>query len=165
VTPVFIGLGSNVEDRVQHLRDALRALSGLPLSALAKVSSFYDTEPVGDPRVPRYVNAVARLDSDLPPESVHEALVRIEADGGRGPAHRSGARTIDLDLLYHGERVLRRPGFELPHPWIADRLFVLIPMLEIAPEWTDPVLGVRLSELLGRRRNQASVRWLAPPVW
>jgi len=160
-----VGLGSNVEDRAQHLAEAVSALTRIPQSTLARVSSLYDTEPVGDPRQPRYLNAVARLDTDLDPGRLHEELRRIEARGGRGDTHRAGARTIDLDLLYHGDRVLRSPGLTLPHPWVPDRLFVLIPMVEIEPEWIDPALGIRLSDLLRRRRNQTSVRWFAPPVW
>jgi 2-amino-4-hydroxy-6-hydroxymethyldihydropteridine diphosphokinase len=165
VSPAFIGLGSNAEDRVQHLAQALAAFRRLPDSELVRVSSLYDTDPVGDPRLGRYLNAVARLDTRLEPEPLHQALHRIEAEGGRAATHRSGARTIDLDLLYHGDRILRGPGLVLPHPGAPDRLFVLIPMLEIAPEWIDPALGIRLSDLLRRRRNQTSVRWFAPPLW
>ena len=165
MSPAFIGLGSNVEDRVQHLTQALAALKHLPDSHLVRVSSLYETDPVGDPRQGRYLNAVARLDTNLEPETLHQALHRLEAEGGRAGTHRSGARTIDLDLLYHGDRVFRGPELVLPHPGTPDRLFVLIPMLEIAPEWTDPALGLRLSDLLRRRRNQTSVRWFAPPLW
>jgi 2-amino-4-hydroxy-6-hydroxymethyldihydropteridine diphosphokinase len=165
MSPAFIGLGSNAGDRVQHVTEALRALGRVPQSNLARVSSLYDTDPVGDPRLPRVLNAVARLDTDLPPEALHRETARIEAEGGRGPTDRAGQRTIDLDLLYHGEQVLRRPGLEIPHPWIAERLFVLIPMLEIAPDWVDPALGIRLADLYRRRPRAASVRWFARPRW
>ena len=165
MSPAFVGLGSNVEDRARHLTDAVSALAQIPQSTLMRVSSLYDTDPAGDPRQPRFLNAVARLDTRLDPEALHAELHRIEARGGRTNTRRAGARTIDLDLLYHGDRVLRSPGLTLPHPWTPDRLFVLIPMLEIAPEWIDPALGIRLSDLLRRRRNQTSVRWFAPPVW
>ena len=161
--PAFIGLGSNVEDRAQHLAAALDALGHLPDTTRDRISSLYETDPVGDPRQPRYLNAVLRLETTLEPGRLHDALHRIEADAGRGSDHRSGARTIDLDLLYYGDRVLRSPGLTVPHPWAPDRLFVLIPMLEIAPEWMDPALGLRLSDLLRRRRNLTAVRWFAPP--
>jgi 2-amino-4-hydroxy-6-hydroxymethyldihydropteridine diphosphokinase len=161
----MIGLGSNVEDRVHHLTLAVEGLRHLPRSMLVRVSSLYETDPVGDPRQARYLNAVARVQTDLDPESLHRELRRLEAEGGRAETHRSGARTIDLDLLYHGDRILERPGLVLPHPGVLDRLFVLIPLLEIAPEWTDPALGIGLSDLLRRRRNQTSVRWFAPPTW
>jgi len=165
VTPAFLGLGSNVDDRVRHVTEALRALTRVPRSSLARVSSLYETDPVGDPRSPRYLNAVAQVDTDLPPEAFHQETVRIEAEGGRGPTDRAGARTIDLDLLYYGDRVLQRPGLEIPHPWIAERLFVLIPMLELAPDWVDPALGIRLAELLRRRPSLTSVQWFARPRW
>jgi 2-amino-4-hydroxy-6-hydroxymethyldihydropteridine diphosphokinase len=158
-------LGSNLDDRARHLAEAVADLGRIPEGAVARVSSTYETDPVGDPRQPRYLNAVVRVDTELDPEPLHEALHRIESRAGRGHTARAGARTIDLDLLYHGDRVLRSPGLTLPHPWAPDRLFVLIPMVEIAPEWIDPALGIRLSDLLRRRRNQTSVRWFAPPVW
>lgn len=156
--PAYAGLGSNQGDRVGHLERALRALEGIEGASLAAVSSYYDTEPVGDPRAPRYLNAVAGLFTSLDPEALWAALREVEREGGRSDAARSGARTIDIDLLYHGDSIVRRPGLRVPHPWIADRLFVLIPMVEIAPEWVDPELRIRLVELL-RRRSQASVRW------
>jgi len=163
VSPAFVGLGSNIEDRARHLVAALEALGEIPDSKRVRVSSLYETDPVGDPRQPRFVNAVLHLDTSLEPDRLHDALHRIEAEAGRGAKDRSGARTIDLDLLYHGARVLRSRGLTVPHPWAPDRLFVLIPMLEIAPEWIDPALGVRLSDLLRRRRNLTAVRWFAPP--
>ncbi|HET9233242.1 MAG TPA: 2-amino-4-hydroxy-6-hydroxymethyldihydropteridine diphosphokinase [Candidatus Eisenbacteria bacterium] len=163
--PVFVGLGSNVGPRERHLEAAVHALSAMPDTRLDRVSSIYETEPVGDPRQPAFLNAVARIASGLSPESTLEELRRIESDHGRRATGRGGARTIDLDLLYHGERVIRRPGLSVPHPWIADRLFVLIPMVEIAPEWVDPLLCVPLAEILRRRRIQTSVRWIARPEW
>ena len=160
-----MGLGSNVEPRRHYLDRAVRALSGMPDTRLERVSSIYETEPVGDPRQPPFLNAVARAGTQLSPESTLEELRRIETDEGRGASGRGGARTLDLDLLYHGDRVLRRSGLLVPHPWIADRLFVLIPMVEIAPDWVDPFLRVRLAEILRRRRVQTSVRWVARPGW
>ena len=137
----------------------------MPDTRLERVSSIYETDPVGDPRQPSFLNAVARIGTGLSLESTMEELRGIESDAGRSATGRGGARTIDLDLLYHGERILRRPGLAVPHPWIADRLFVLIPMVEIAPEWVDPLLRVSLAEILRRRRIQTSVRWVARPEW
>lgn len=137
----------------------------MPDTRLERLSSIYETDPVGDPRQPPFLNAVARMGTGLSTESTMEALRRIELDEGRSATGRGGARTIDLDLLYHGDRILRRPGLLVPHPWIADRLFVLIPMVEIAPEWVDPFLRVSLAQILRRRRRQTSVRWVARPGW
>lgn len=163
--PVFVGLGSNAEPRERHLEAAFRALPALPGTRLLCLSSVYETDPVGDPRQPSFLNAVARVGTVLSPEATLKELRRIESDEGRGATGRGGMRTIDLDLLYHGDAVIRRPGLSVPHPWIADRLFVLIPMVEIAPEWVDPLLGVPLAEILRRRRIQTSVRWIARPGW
>jgi len=155
----FVGLGSNRGAREAHLDRALGALARIPETELAGTSSLYETDPVGDPRVPPFLNAVARLTTRLGPLALWSELCRLEREGGRTEAGRAGARTIDLDLLYYGDQVLRGPGLEIPHPWIPDRLFVLVPMVELAPGWVDPVLGVPLALILGRRRHQTSVRW------
>lgn len=159
----FVGLGSNRGAREAHLDRALGALARMPKTTLAESSSLYETEPVGDPREPPYLNAVARLTTRLGPEALWSELRRLEREGGRPDTGRAGARTIDLDLLYYGDHVLRRPGLEIPHPWIPDRLFVLVPMVELAPGWVDPVLRVPLAEILRRRRHLTSVRWAGRP--
>jgi len=159
VIPAFVGLGSNQGAREAHLARALGELARMPESTLSGMSSLYETDPVGDPRFPCYLNAVARLETALEPEALWSELRRVEREGGRPETGRAGARTIDLDLLYYGDHVLRRTGLEIPHPWIADRLFVLVPMVELAPGWVDPVLRVPLAEILRHRRHLTSVRW------
>ena len=163
--PAFVGLGSNAGDRAAHLERALTALAGIPSTRLSGVSSLYDTEPVGDPGQPRYLNAVARLFTLLPPGEFAEALREVERRGGRPNSGRGGARTIDLDLLYYGDLVFEGPGLRVPHPWAPDRLFVLVPMAELAPDWVDPAVGIPVTGLLRGRRRLESVRFAGRPRW
>jgi 2-amino-4-hydroxy-6-hydroxymethyldihydropteridine diphosphokinase len=132
VTVAYIGLGANLGDREENLRAALERLTELgPL----RVSSFRETDPVGVTDQPRFVNAVAELETDLGARDLLERLLEIERELGR---HRSreerwGPRTIDLDLLLYGDEVIDEPGLTVPHPRLAERRFVLEPLHELAP--------------------------------
>lgn len=158
MTRAFIGLGSNLGDRREFLKRALLEIDALPETELIQVSSFYDTDPSGSPG-PNYLNAVATVATGLEAEQLLWNLQRVESRLGRPRAARSGPRVIDLDLLFHGNTVLESPGLQLPHPRFRERLFVLVPMAELCPEWTDPVTGLRMDQLVRRRRPQDSVRW------
>lgn len=158
MTRAFIGLGSNLGDRREFLRQALLEIDTLPGTELVQVSSFYDTAPVGEPG-PNYLNAVATVSTELDPEQLLWNLQLVEGRMGRPRAGRGGPRVIDLDLLFHGTATFRRPGLQLPHPRFRERLFVLVPMAELCPEWTDPVTGLRMDQLLRRRKPEDSVRW------
>lgn len=130
----YVGLGSNLQQPVHQLRRALEAMTRLPESHMLRVSSFYRTAPIGCPEPqPDYLNAVAELETALSPESLLAELQDIEERQGRRPAHRNAPRVLDLDLLLFDQRVLHTPLLRLPHPRIAERAFVLAPLLEIAP--------------------------------
>ena len=116
MTRVFVGLGSNLGDRRAYLERAVAALRGLPGTTVRAVSSVYDTDPVGDPTDPDYLNAVAELETELSPERLLWNLQLIESRLGRPRHGRYGPRTIDLDLLFYDRLVLDRPGLEVPHP-------------------------------------------------
>jgi 2-amino-4-hydroxy-6-hydroxymethyldihydropteridine diphosphokinase len=161
MTRVFVGLGSNLGDRQAYLERALAALRELPDTRLVAVSSFYDSDPVGDPSEPAYLNAVAELMTELSPERLLWNLQLIETRLGRPRSARRGPRTIDLDLLFYDRLVLRQPGLEVPHPRYTERAFVLVPLAELAPAWTDPRTELRMDELL-RTSNRASVRPAGP---
>lgn len=131
---VYLGLGSNLAEPLRQLRDALAAIAELPHSRLAAVSSFYASDPLGPPDQPRYVNAVAALDTDLAPLELLDALQRIEREQGRvRKAERWGPRTLDLDILLFGERLLAEERLTVPHYHMHARAFVLYPLAEIAP--------------------------------
>ena len=131
---VYIGLGSNLAEPRQQLHSALQAIAALPHSQLLGVSSFYLSDPLGPADQPRYLNAVAELDCALEPLQLLDALQAIELDQGRvRKAERWGPRTLDLDILLFGERLLDEPRLRVPHYHLHARPFVLYPLAEIAP--------------------------------
>ncbi|AYC31671.1 2-amino-4-hydroxy-6-hydroxymethyldihydropteridine diphosphokinase [Pseudomonas cavernae] len=145
---VYIGLGSNLATPLEQLRAALAALAALPQSQLLEVSSFYASDPLGPTDQPRYVNAVAALDTTLAPLQLLDALQAIELDQGRQrKAERWGPRTLDLDILLFGQRLLDEPRLQVPHYHMHARPFVLYPLAEIATDLLLPD-GRRLSALL-----------------
>jgi 2-amino-4-hydroxy-6-hydroxymethyldihydropteridine diphosphokinase len=144
-----LGLGSNLGDRAAHLARAALGLSraGLEIAAL---SSVYETEPVGPVRdQPDFLNAVLCVrPGRLAPEELLALCLRIERDLGRTRTVDKGPREIDIDLLLVGDLVLERPGLGLPHPELARRAFVLVPLLELDPGLVDPRDGVSLAQRL-----------------
>ncbi|MBC9249455.1 2-amino-4-hydroxy-6-hydroxymethyldihydropteridine diphosphokinase [Pseudomonas alcaligenes] len=145
---VYIGLGSNLAEPRQQLQAALSALAALPASQLVATSSFYASDPLGPPDQPRYVNAVAALDTNLQPLELLDALQRIEQEQGRvRKAERWGPRTLDLDILLFGERLLAEERLTVPHYHMHARAFVLYPLAELAADLQLPD-GRRLAELL-----------------
>ncbi|MCW3150680.1 2-amino-4-hydroxy-6-hydroxymethyldihydropteridine diphosphokinase [Stutzerimonas stutzeri] len=146
---VYIGLGSNLAEPLQQLRSALRALAELPQSTLAAVSSLYASDPLGPPDQPRYVNAVAALDTTLTPIALLDALQAIElAQGRERKAERWGPRTLDLDILLFGERLIDEPRLQVPHYHLQARPFVLYPLADVAPTDLRLADGRTLSDLL-----------------
>ena len=146
---VYIGLGSNLATPIEQLRSALAALAALPQTGLIAQSSFYSSDPLGPADQPRYVNAVAALDTELSPLALLDALQTIELEQGRTrKAERWGPRTLDLDILLFGERLLDEPRLTVPHYHMHARAFVLYPLAEIAPDLKLPD-GRALTELLG----------------
>jgi len=145
---VYIGLGSNLATPLAQLRSALAALAALPHTRLIAQSSFYASDPLGPADQPRYVNAVAALDTELSPLALLDALQTIELEQGRTrKAERWGPRTLDLDILLFGERLLDEPRLTVPHYHMHARAFVLYPLAEIAPALQLPD-GRALTELL-----------------
>ena len=142
----YLGLGSNLGDRGANLRGALERLEELgPL----RVSSFRETEPVGITDQPSFLNAAVELETELSPQDLLARLLAIEGELGRDRSRerRWGPRTIDLDLLLYGDEVLDEPGLTVPHPRLAERLFVLEPLHELAPGLVLPD-GRRIQDLL-----------------
>lgn len=151
----YIGLGSNLDDPSSHVREALRQLAHLPQSHLAAQSPLYRTPPMGPADQPDYINAVAALDTTLTPLALLDELQRIEQEHGRvrGP-QRWGPRTLDLDLLLYGERVINEPRLVVPHVGLRERAFVIFPLLAVSPQLSLPD-GTRLAELASQLANEA----------
>lgn len=146
----YIGLGANLGDREATLRRAVELLGELPGVEVVAVSSFHDTEPWGYADQPRFLNAACALETELPPRALLDALLDTERRLGRervAGAPRYGPRTIDLDLLVHGDLVVAEPGLEVPHPRLHERIFALAPLAEIAPGLVVPGRGP-VSDLL-----------------
>jgi len=147
-TTAYIGLGSNLGDREHHLRSAIAALQ--QLGHIEAISSAYETRPVGWIDQPDFLNAVAALKTTLSPEELLASLLQVELQHGRNRSTvpPKGPRTLDLDLLSYGEVVMETPSLTLPHPGIAQRQFVLVPLAEMAPHWTHPICRKTAAQLL-----------------
>ncbi len=141
--PAYIGIGSNLAAPVGQVRRAIAALGGLPGTRLVVASRLYRNPPLDHSDQPEFVNAVAGLLTRLAPPALLAGLLGIEAAQGRrrDAATRWGPRTLDLDLLAYGERTVAEPGLTVPHPGVAGRNFVLLPLNEIAPGLWLPGLG------------------------
>jgi 2-amino-4-hydroxy-6-hydroxymethyldihydropteridine diphosphokinase len=142
VTRYAIGLGSNQGDRLANLRFGLQGLASL--GSVSGISSLYETEPIGGPDQPPYLNAVVLLDTDLRPERLLSGLLEIEADAGRVRQVRWGPRTLDLDIVTSDGPHVRHEQLEIPHPRAGEREFVLRPLVELWPD--ADVNGVKAAE-------------------
>ena len=144
---VYLGLGSNMGEKQENLIRALDYIS--QRLRIEKKSSVYDTEPVGNVNQPRFLNMVCRVSTSLPPASLLGVLKGIESKMGRLPSGSSTSpRPIDIDILLYGDEVIDTPDLKIPHPRLAERAFVLVPLAEIAPDLIHPVLKHSVKDLL-----------------
>ncbi len=143
MTLACIGLGANLGDAAQTLREAFQALAALPQTTLQARSQLYSTPAWGNEDQPAFVNAAAVLNTTLPAPALLEALLEIERRFGRvrDPAVHWGPRALDLDVLLYGEDVIDLPQLQVPHPYLHARAFALLPLAEIAPEAVIPGHG------------------------
>lgn len=154
-TPVAIALGSNLGDREANLAFGLSALPGFITNL--RQSSWHDTAPQGvSSEHPRYLNGVVVGETELSARELLDHLLAIEEAGGRTRPAPLAPRTLDLDLILYGDKQIEEPGLVVPHPRFRERLFVLEPLVELAPDWIDPVTGKSVSALL--REQQAAGR-------
>ena len=150
---VFVGLGANLGDARATLALALAELAALPQTQLVAVSALYRSRPV-DAEGPDFINAVAELRTTLEPPELLLALQAIERAHGRERPYRNAPRTLDLDLLLFGQRLIDEPGLTVPHPRLHERAFVLRPIADLAPDLVHPRLG-RLDGFRDRVADQA----------
>lgn len=150
-TRAFIAVGSNIEPE-RHIALGLEALTKLQATRIGAISSWYRTRPWGLETQAEFINLVAEVRTRLTPLELLEATQTIETRLGRVRAQTNGPRTLDLDLLLHGERLHDTPELRLPHPGLLLRDFMLIPLLEIAPEVIHPERGRPIAELTSEIR-------------
>ncbi len=144
---VVIALGSNVGDRQQHLTDGRKFLEGITQESLEK-SSIYISEAVG-PSTRPFLNSVVTIQSNRSPLDLLDQLKQFETDHGRDPSSpRWSARTIDLDIIDFGHQKFESDRLRLPHPEYQNRLFVLLPLREVCPQWTDPINDKSIDDLI-----------------
>jgi 2-amino-4-hydroxy-6-hydroxymethyldihydropteridine diphosphokinase len=144
-----IGLGSNLGDSIAILDGAIEGLQKHPQIELIAISSWYQTAPIGPPQ-PDYLNGCATLRTSLTPLELLQILQAIEAEFGRERGEHWGARTLDLDLLLYDNTILDLPTLQIPHPYMCERAFVLIPLSEIAPDWREPKSGESIATLCNK---------------
>lgn len=159
---VFIGLGSNLGNRVAYLKEALHRITELFQTKVVRFSSVYETAPIGYLNQQNFLNLVAEISTSLPPEPFLEKIQGIENDLGRVRTVRWGPRTIDIDILYWGDQVISTDALRVPHPETENRRFVLVPLNEIAAEFAAPPKFFKISELLRTVSQEQLVRLHLP---
>lgn len=164
---VFVGVGANLPGPggAPPLATCRRALAALAaaLGRRPAVSSWYRSAPVPPGDQPWFVNAVARFPETAPPRALLALLLEVERRFGRARGVRWAARTLDLDLLAYGARIIDEPGLAVPHPRLAERAFVLIPLAEIEPGWRHPRDGRGVAELVAALPAGQEIARIAPP--
>lgn len=138
MTLCYIGLGANLDDPAEQIVTALQALAHMPATRLLQWSSLYGSKPLGPQDQPDYLNAVAAIDTELDPEALLDAVKNQEQQQGRIKKRHWGERTIDLDILLYGDQRYQSDRLQIPHKEMCKRSFVVLPLLEIAPQLTLP---------------------------
>ncbi|MBI2861550.1 MAG: 2-amino-4-hydroxy-6-hydroxymethyldihydropteridine diphosphokinase [Chloroflexi bacterium] len=160
---VFLGLGSNVGDREALMRQAIERLRAL--GRILKLSALYETEPVGLADQPWFLNAVCLLETPLPPHDLLMQVKQIERELGRTPTVRYGPRAVDIDLLLYDQEVVASEDLLVPHSNLPERTFVLVPLVEIAPEVIHPRSKKSARQLLEELADAHVVRRCTSPSW
>ena len=158
---IYLSLGSNLGDRAAQLARAMEALAAAGVRVVRR-SSLYRTEPVDVPTQSWFLNCVLEAETDLMPRQLLRILLEVERSLGGKKLVRRGPRAIDIDLLLYGANVVHAPELEVPHPRMAERRFVLVPLAELAPLLPHPTLAKTVAELLAETHDRSSVRRWRP---
>ena len=160
----FLALGSNLGDREAHLRDGLADLHARGVHVV-RSASVYSTEPQDVPSQPWFLNTAAETETRLEPPDLLRACLSIEREHHRRRSTPKGPRTLDIDIILYGDRVVRTADLTIPHPRYTRRRFVLEPLAEIAPGAVDPIAGRTIGELLATLDDDAGVTLCRPPLY
>lgn len=153
---VYLSLGSNMGARAANIARAVEELGRRV--RVVRESSLYETEPVEFREQPWFLNSVIEAETELEPQELMEAALETERSLGRERRVRKGPRVVDIDLLLYGDRVIHTRELDIPHPRMAERRFVLVPLAEIAPDAVHPVLKKTIAQLLGETTDRSGVR-------
>lgn len=153
---IFLATGSNQGDRAEQLATALRLIAK-KLGQIVQQSSIYETEAWGLTDQPAFLNQVLEIQSDLNPSDLLQAATEVEQEMGRVRQEKWGPRKIDIDLLFYGAQIIDLPALKIPHPQLHLRNFVLIPLLEIAPDWEHPVFHQTIEQLYWESKDPNEV--------
>ena len=153
---VYLGLGSNVGNREEHLRSAIRGLPEYGIDII-RCASVYSTEPLEVLDQPWFLNTVLEANTSLSPDELLAACLAVESENHRMRDQHKGPRTLDIDILFCGDTIIHKPGLTVPHPSFSSRRFVLVPLAEIAPDFVDPLSRKTLRQLLAECSDTATV--------
>jgi 2-amino-4-hydroxy-6-hydroxymethyldihydropteridine diphosphokinase len=156
---IFLGLGGNLGTIKTNLQQAVALLEGA-VGKLVSQSGIYETAAWGRTEQPNFLNQVLCFTTQRTPNEILALIQQIETDLGRTREEHWGARTIDIDILFYGQECIHTPTLSIPHPYIAQRLFVLAPLAEIAPNWLHPQLQKNVRELLLECKDTSEVKYL-----
>jgi 2-amino-4-hydroxy-6-hydroxymethyldihydropteridine diphosphokinase len=143
----YICLGSNLGNRAAHIKEALKALEEKGI-VIEKVSSLYSTEPVEVQQQPRFLNLAAEITTSLSAEELLDLCQKVERKLGRSTKGNKAPRTIDIDIIFYGDKVVQKANLQIPHPRMHMRRFMLAPLCEIAPAFIHPVYKKTISQLI-----------------
>ena len=161
---IYLGLGSNIGDKVANCLLALEAISASDHNHLHTVSSLYKTEPIGYTEQDWFINCAAEVSTTLPPRTFHSFVQGIEKRMGRKKTVPMGPRIIDIDILFYGNEILDEEDLIIPHPRLHERGFVLVPLAELVPDLLHPVLKKTIRDLLKQSGQKGVELYAAPPA-
>ena len=153
---IYLGLGSNIGDKRAHIARAIGRIA--ELVTVRRVSSFYETAPVGFLDQDWFLNGVIELESEITARELAPLLLGLELEMGRRRDVSGGPRTIDIDILFHGSEVIDEQDLQIPHPRLHERLFVLAPLTELCPDFVHPILGITVAKLTQKLAGKQQIR-------
>lgn len=155
---IYLGLGSNIGNKKAHLERALEHITGF--MTILRVSSLYETAPVGNLNQDWFLNAVIEVDAEQSPRELMDVLLGLESDMGRCRETLGDPRTIDMDILFFNSKIVEREDLQIPHPRLRERRFVLEPLMELCPQFVHPVLKITVTDMTRQLGDQQEIRRL-----